>query len=124
MLPIVIDALFIYAFLRVRRRVSIPLEDVLTKRHEQIAGVIIEPMVQAVAGIITQPPGYLSHVRALCTKYNVLLIADEVATGFGRTGTMFACDHERVTPEPLVRRQGTDRGIFASRSDPCHGKHV
>ena len=89
-----------------------PLEDVLTKRHDQIAGVIIEPMVQAVAGIITQPLGYLSHVRALCTKYNVLLIADEVATGFGRTGTMFACDHERVTPDLLCVAKGLTGGYL------------
>ena len=89
-----------------------PLEDVLTKRHEQIAGVIIEPMVQAVAGIITQPPGYLARVRALCTKYNVLLIADEVATGFGRTGTMFACDHERVTPDLLCVAKGLTGGYL------------
>ncbi len=89
-----------------------PLEDVLAKHHEQIAGVIIEPMVQAVAGMITQPPGYLSHVRTLCTKYNVLLIADEVATGFGRTGTMFACDHERVTPDLLCVAKGLTGGYL------------
>ncbi len=89
-----------------------PLEDILTKRHDQIAGVIIEPMVQAVAGIITQPPGYLARVRALCTKYNVLLIADEVATGFGRTGTMFACDHERVTPDLLCVAKGLTGGYL------------
>ena len=89
-----------------------PLEDVLAKRHEHIAGVVIEPMVQAVAGIITQPPGYLSRVRALCTKYNVLLIADEVATGFGRTGTMFACDHERVTPDLLCVAKGLTGGYL------------
>ena len=89
-----------------------PLEDVLAKRREQIAGVIIEPMVQAVAGIITQPPGYLSRVRALCTRYNVLLIADEVATGFGRTGRMFACDHERVTPDILCIAKGLTAGYL------------
>ena len=89
-----------------------PLEDVLSKRHAHIAGVVIEPMVQAVAGIITQPPGYLSRVRALCTKYNVLLIADEVATGFGRTGTMFACDHERVTPDLLCVAKGLTGGYL------------
>ena len=89
-----------------------PLGDVLTKRHDQIAGVIIEPMVQAVAGIITQPSGYLARVRALCTKYNVLLIADEVATGFGRTGTMFACDHERVTPDLLCVAKGLTGGYL------------
>ena len=89
-----------------------PLEDVLSKRHEQIAGVIIEPMVQAVAGMITQPPGYLSRVRALCTQYNVLLIADEVATGFGRTGKMFACNHERVTPDLLCVAKGLTGGYL------------
>lgn len=89
-----------------------PLEDVLKTQHDQIAGVIIEPMVQAVAGLITQPPGYLSRVRALCTKYNVLLIADEVATGFGRTGKMFACDHERVTPDLLCVAKGCTGGYL------------
>ena len=89
-----------------------PLEDVLIKQHDQIAGVIIEPMAQAVAGIITQPHGYLSRVRALCTEYNVLLIADEVATGFGRTGTMFACEHERVTPDLLCVAKGLTGGYL------------
>ena len=89
-----------------------PLEDLLAKQHERIAAVVIEPMVQAVAGIITQPPGYLSRVRALCTKYNVLLIADEVATGFGRTGTMFACDHERVTPDLMCIAKGLTGGYL------------
>lgn len=89
-----------------------PLEDVLIKRHEQIVGVVIEPMVQAVAGMITQPPGYLSRVRTLCTQYNVLLIADEVATGFGRTGTMFACNHERVTPDLLCVAKGLTGGYL------------
>lgn len=89
-----------------------PLEDVLSKRHEQIAGVVIEPMVQAVAGMITQPPGYLSRIRALCSQYNVLLIADEVATGFGRTGTMFACNHERVTPDLLCVAKGLTGGYL------------
>ena len=89
-----------------------PLENLLSKQHERIAAIVIEPMVQAVAGIITQPPGYLSRVRALCTKYNVLLIADEVATGFGRTGTMFACNHERVTPDLLCIAKGLTGGYL------------
>ena len=89
-----------------------PLEDLLSKRHGQIAGVVIEPMVQAVAGIITQPPGYLSRVRDLCTRYDVLLIADEVATGFGRTGTMFACNHEHVTPDLLCVAKGLTGGYL------------
>lgn len=89
-----------------------PLEDVLSKRHQHVAAVIIEPMVQAVAGMMTQPPGYLSRVRALCTKYRVLLIADEVATGFGRTGKMFACHHENVTPDLLCVAKGLTGGYL------------
>ncbi|MXX11350.1 MAG: adenosylmethionine--8-amino-7-oxononanoate transaminase [Nitrospira sp. SB0677_bin_15] len=89
-----------------------PLEDVLSKRHERIAGVVIEPMVQAVAGMITQPHGYLSRIQALCSQYNVLLIADEVATGFGRTGKMFACDHERVTPDLVCVAKGLTGGYL------------
>ncbi len=89
-----------------------PLEKILAKQNEEIAGVVIEPMVQAVAGMITQPPGYLSRVRELCTKYNVLMIADEVATGFGRTGTMFACEHEKVTPDLMAVAKGLTGGYL------------
>ena len=56
--------------------------------------MIVEPLVQAAAGMMVAPPGYLARVRELCTTYKVLLIVDEVATGFGRTGKMFACQHE------------------------------
>ncbi len=89
-----------------------PLEKVLAKQNAEIAGVVIEPMVQAVAGMITQPPGYVSRVRELCTKYNVLMIADEVATGFGRTGKMFACDHENVTPDLMAVAKGLTGGYL------------
>ena len=88
------------------------LETILTKHHHHLAGVIIEPMVQAVAGMITQPPGYLSRIRTLCTQFNVLLIADEVATGFGRTGKMFACDHEQITPDLLCLAKGLTGGYL------------
>jgi len=90
-----------------------PLEKVLAKRHEEIAGVIIEPMVQAVAGMIIQPPGYTARVRELCTKYHVLMIADEVATGFGRTGKMFACNHENVTPDLMAVAKGLTGGYLS-----------
>ncbi len=89
-----------------------PLEDLLKSQHHRIAGLVIEPLVQAVAGMVTAPPGYLSRVRALCTKYNVLLIADEVATGFGRTGKMFACDHEGVTPDLMALSKGLTGGYL------------
>jgi len=89
-----------------------PIDRILKQRHQEIAGLIIEPLVQAAAGMITAPPGYLSRIRQLCTKYDVLLIADEVATGFGRTGRMFACDHEGVTPDLMAISKGLTGGYL------------
>ena len=89
-----------------------PIEQILKKRHRELAGFIIEPLVQAAAGMITAPPGYLTRIRELCTKYNVLLIADEVATGFGRTGKMFACQHEGVTPDLMAISKGLTGGYM------------
>ncbi len=89
-----------------------PVERILELRHREIAGLIIEPLVQAAAGIITAPPGYLTRIRELCTRHEVLLIADEVATGFGRTGSMFACDHEGVTPDLMVIGKGITGGYL------------
>jgi adenosylmethionine-8-amino-7-oxononanoate aminotransferase len=81
-------------------------------RHEEIAGLILEPMVQAAAGMITAPPGYLRRVRDLCTDHGILLIADEVATGVGRTGRMFACQHEKVTPDLMALSKGLTGGYM------------
>ena len=89
-----------------------PLEDLLKKKHKEIAGIVIEPMVQAVAGIISSPSKYLSKVKDLCEKFNVLLIADEVATGFGRTGKMFACEHEDVCPDLMALSKGLTGGYM------------
>ncbi len=89
-----------------------PVEDLLKRRHREIAGLVIEPLMQAAAGMITAPPGYLTRIRELCTKYEVLLIADEVATGFGRTGRMFACDHEQVTPDLMALSKGLTGGYL------------
>ena len=66
------------------------------------AGVIVEPLIQAPAGMIPLPDGWLTRVRELCDRHGTLLIVDEVATGFGRTGEMFACDHEGVTPDLMA----------------------
>jgi adenosylmethionine---8-amino-7-oxononanoate aminotransferase len=89
-----------------------PIEQILKSRHRDLAGFIIEPLMQAAAGMIPQPAGYLKRIRDLCTKYNVLLIADEVATGFGRTGRMFACEHERVTPDLMAISKGLTGGYM------------
>jgi len=89
-----------------------PLEKILQEKHEEIAGVIVEPMVQGVAGLIPSPPGYLKRLRDLCRQYHVLFIADEVATGFGRTGRMFACEHESVSPDIMAIAKGLTGGYL------------
>jgi adenosylmethionine-8-amino-7-oxononanoate aminotransferase len=88
------------------------LERILKDHHEEVAALIIEPLVQGAAGMITQPPGFLQRVRELCTRYRVLMIADEVAVGFGRTGKMFACDHEQVRPDVMVLAKGITGGYL------------
>jgi adenosylmethionine---8-amino-7-oxononanoate aminotransferase len=88
------------------------IERLFKRRHKEIAGLIVEPLVQAAAGIIVAPSGYLRGIRHLCSRYNVLLIADEVATGFGRTGKMFACQHEGVTPDLMALSKGLTGGYM------------
>jgi adenosylmethionine-8-amino-7-oxononanoate aminotransferase len=88
------------------------LERLLELHCEEIAAVIVEPLVQGAAGIRVQPPGYLRRVRELCDVHDVLLICDEVATGFGRTGTMFACEQERVAPDFLCLGKGLTGGYL------------
>ena len=89
-----------------------PIERILKRRHRDLAGLVVEPLVQAAAGMITAPPGYLARLRRLCTKYHVLLIADEVATGFGRTGRMFACEHDGVAPDLMAVSKGLTGGYL------------
>jgi adenosylmethionine-8-amino-7-oxononanoate transaminase len=88
------------------------LEKVLSENHDQIAAMVIEPLIQAAAGMIFHPNGYLRGVRELTKKYNVLLIADEIVTGCGRTGSLFACQAENVVPDLLCLGKSLSGGYL------------
>lgn len=88
------------------------LEKILDRHHSEITACVIEPLVQGAAGMVTAPDGFLKGVRRLTKKYDVLLIADEVATGFGRTGKIFACDVEKVAPDILCVAKGLTGGYL------------
>jgi adenosylmethionine-8-amino-7-oxononanoate aminotransferase len=88
------------------------LAKLLERHRHEVAAVILEPLVQGAAGMLTQPEGYLRRVRELCDAHDVLLICDEVATGFGRTGRMFACQHEDVTPDLMCVGKGLTGGYL------------
>ena len=88
------------------------LEHLIADHADDVAAVVIEPLVQGAAGIITAPDGYLRRAREACDRHGVLLIADEVAVGFGRTGSMFACEQEEVTPDLLCLGKGLTGGYL------------
>ncbi|MEE2701900.1 MAG: adenosylmethionine--8-amino-7-oxononanoate transaminase [Thermodesulfobacteriota bacterium] len=88
------------------------LEDLLSRKSDEIAALIIEPYVQTAGGIKVARKGYLIDVRRICDKYNILLLVDEVATGFGRTGEMFACNHDGITPDILILGKGLTSGYL------------
>ncbi len=88
------------------------VEKILKTQHRKIAAIVMEPLVQGAAGMLTQPKGFLKSVARLAKEYGVLLIVDEVATGFGRTGKMFACEHERVRPDFLCLAKGITGGYL------------
>jgi len=87
-------------------------ELILKNRHDHIAAFVVEPVVQGAAGMIIWPKGILKKMHDLCKKYDVIFIADEVATGFGRTGKMFACEHEGVSPDILCLAKGLTGGYL------------
>jgi adenosylmethionine-8-amino-7-oxononanoate aminotransferase len=88
------------------------MEGLLSEHEGEVAAVIMEPLVQGAAGMLVHPQGYLRDVRELCDRHGVLLILDEVATGFGRTGRMFACEHEDVAPDLLCLAKGITGGYL------------
>ncbi|MFM9116117.1 MAG: adenosylmethionine--8-amino-7-oxononanoate transaminase [Planctomycetota bacterium] len=88
------------------------VEDLLREHHERLAAVVVEPLVQCAAGMITHPTGFLRGLRELTRRYDVLLIADEVAVGMGRTGTLWACEQEQVEPDFLCLAKGLTGGYM------------
>lgn len=86
--------------------------DLIARHAEQACGFIVEPIIQGAAGMIVHPPGYLKHIRELTRKHDLLLIADEVAVGFGRTGKMFASEWEDVSPDLLCLGKGITGGYL------------
>jgi adenosylmethionine-8-amino-7-oxononanoate aminotransferase len=95
------------------------LESLLAERGDKIAAVIVEPLLQGAGGMIVHPVEFLQKVRALCTKHDVLLIADEVLTGFGRTGKMFACDLAGITADLMCLSKGITGGFLAMGVTLC-----
>ncbi len=88
------------------------LEQILADHHQEICAVIVEPLVQCAAGMRMYDPVYLSRLRAACDHYEVHLIADEIAVGFGRTGTMFACEQAGISPDFLCLSKGLTGGYL------------
>jgi len=81
-------------------------------RADEIAALVVEPLVQGAAGMIVHPKGFLKGLEEICRQYHILLICDEVATGFGRTGKMFACEHEVVQPDMMALAKGLSGGYL------------
>lgn len=88
------------------------LEKLLELHHQTLAGVVIEPLVQAAAGIKVQASGFLKRARELTRRFDTLLIADEIAVGFGRTGALFACEQEEVAPDIMILSKGLTGGYL------------
>ena len=104
---------------RFRQTALAALDDRLHALGDRVAAIVVEPLVQGAAGIIVHPPDYLSGAAALARQHGTLLIADEVATGFGRTGAMFACEHEGVEPDILCVGKGLTGGYLPLAATLC-----
>lgn len=96
----------------VARRAAVGMETLLAEHHEEISAVIIEPLVQCASGMRMHDPLYLRLLRELCDRYKIHLIADEIAVGFGRTGTLFASEQAGVTPDFMILSKGLTGGFL------------
>ncbi len=95
------------------------LEDFFVSRHETLAGFFVEPIVQGAAGIWIHPPEYLAAIARFCRKYSVHLIVDEVATGFGKSGKLFACELADLEPDILIMGKGLSGGYLPISAAAC-----
>lgn len=95
-----------------RRECLAELERIMAAHSHEVAGLVIEPLLQGAGGMIVQPEGFVGKVRELCNRFDILLIADEVAVGFGRTGAMFACGKESITPDIMALSKGITAGYL------------
>ena len=95
------------------------LEQLLEEKHGEIAAVIVEPLLQGAGGMIVHPVEFLQRVRQLCSEHDVLLIADEVLTGFGRCGKMFACELANVVPDVMCLSKGLTGGVLPMGATVC-----
>ena len=100
------------------------MEAAIAQNHGEVAAVIVEPLVQCAGGMRMYDPVYLKLLREACDRYQVHLIADEIAVGFGRTGTMFACEQAGIRPDYLCLSKGLTGGYLPLSVGADHRRHL